>query len=87
VIAPCRDEKDRRSRAADQKKPVQRFDAGEKSKMTGWINIAEAKRRVGAVDVHRVWMIVAAIEMKALKLWSVLQERMAIPLFSFNLPK
>lgn len=55
--------------------------------MTGWINIAEAKRRVGAVDVHRVWMIVAAIEMKALKLWSVLQERMAIPLFSFNLPK
>ena len=42
---------------------------------------------LGAVDVHRVWMIVAAIEMKALKLWSVLQERMAIPLFSFNLPK
>ena len=47
----------------------------------------EPGHRLGAVDVHRVWMIVAAIEMKALKLWSVLQERMAIPLFSFNLPK
>ena len=42
---------------------------------------------LGAVDVHRIWMIVAAIEMKALKLWSVLHERIAIPLFSFNLPK
>ena len=32
-------------------------------------------------------MIVAAIEMKALKLWSVLHERIAVPLFSFSLPK
>ena len=42
---------------------------------------------LGAVDVHRIWMIVAAIEIKALKLWSVLHERMAMPLFSFSLPK
>ncbi|WVX48547.1 hypothetical protein ROLI_016280 [Roseobacter fucihabitans] len=40
-----------------------------------------------AVDVHRIWMIVAAIEMRVLKLWSVLHERMAMPLFSFILPK
>jgi hypothetical protein len=42
---------------------------------------------LGAVDVHRVWIIAAAIEMKALKLWSVLHERMAMPLFSFTFPK
>ncbi|MDO5757778.1 MAG: hypothetical protein Q4P24_09735, partial [Rhodobacterales bacterium] len=30
-------------------------------------------------DVHLIWMIVAAMVTKAVKLWSVLQERMAIP--------
>lgn len=38
-----------------------------------WIGI----QRLGAVDVHRIWMMAAAIEMKALKLWSVLHERIA----------
>jgi hypothetical protein len=32
-------------------------------------------------------MIDAASEMKALKLWSVLHERMAMPLFSLSFPK
>jgi len=32
-------------------------------------------------------MRVAASAMNAVKLWSVLQERIAIPLFSFSFPK
>ena len=42
---------------------------------------------LGSVDVHRRRMIVAAIAMKAEKLLSVLQHRVAIPLYSFSFPK
>ena len=43
--------------------------------------------RLGPVDVHRSRMMVAAMATKAEKLLSVLQHRMAIPLYSFSFPK
>ena len=43
--------------------------------------------QLGPVDVHFSRMMVAAKEMKALKLSSVLQQRMAIPLYSLSLQK
>ena len=42
---------------------------------------------LGSVDVYRRRMTVAAIAMKAEKLLSVLQHRVAIPLYSFSFPK
>ena len=44
-------------------------------------------RYLGSVDVHLVRVTVAAREMNALKLSSVLQQRMAMPLYSFSFPK
>src|SRR5680860_1643580 len=45
----------------------------------------QRKEPCGLPDEAR--LRVAPIEMKALKLWSVLQERIAMPLFSLSLPK
>ena len=42
---------------------------------------------LGPFDVHRSRMTVAASEMNALKLSSVLQQRMAMPLYSLSFPK
>ena len=53
-----------------------------------WHAIYRAKPdRLGPVDVYLVRITVAASEMKALKLSSVLQQRMAIPLYSLSFPK
>lgn len=43
--------------------------------------------RLGLVDVHRKGMTVAAMAMNAVKLVSVFQQRMAIPLYSLSFPK
>lgn len=43
--------------------------------------------RLGPVDVHFRRMMVAAMEMKAPKLSSVLQHRVAMPLYSLSFPK
>ena len=42
---------------------------------------------LGRVDIYRSRMTVAAREMNALKLVSVLQQRAVIPLYSFSFPK
>ena len=47
----------------------------------------ELRECLGPVDVHRSRMMVAAMATKAEKLLSVLQHRMAIPLYSFSFPK
>jgi hypothetical protein len=46
-----------------------------------------ASLQLGRVDVHFNRITVAAIEMNALKLASVLQQRIAIPLYSLSFPK
>jgi len=51
------------------------------------LNLSNINVKLGPVDVHLSRMIVAAIEMNALKLASVLHERMAIPRFSLSFPK
>ena len=48
---------------------------------------SDPARDLGLVDVHLSRMTVAARATKALKLSSVLQQRMAMPLYSFSLPK